>query len=170
LTPRALEFSAEAKAAWVSFYDAIEAAMALDGALENLRDVGSKAAENAARIAGVLAIVENPEATIIDGAAMASGCELALWYVDEALRLSDGYRQPVGLRNAIRLLDWVRKWLQEKGKRETSLREIMQFGPSPVRQKAEAEAALATLVDYGHLTRQGDGRGARWTLAMVTGQ
>jgi hypothetical protein len=144
--------------------------MAPDGALENLRDVGSKAAENAARIAGVLAIVENPEATTIDGEAMASGCELALWYVDEALRLSDGYRQPAGLRNAIRLLDWLRKWLQEKGKREISLRDIMQFGPSPVRQKDKAEAALAKLEEYGHVTRQGEGRGARWTLATGTAQ
>ena len=52
LTPRALDFSPDAKAAWVAFHDAIEAAMAPDGALENLRDVGSKAAENAARCAG----------------------------------------------------------------------------------------------------------------------
>jgi hypothetical protein len=166
LTPRVLEFSAEAKSAWVVFYDTIEAAMAPDGALETLRDVGSKAAENAARLAGVLAIVGNPEATTIDGEAMASGCELSAWYVDEALRLSDGYRQPTGLRNAIRLRDW----LLAKGKREISVREIMQRGPSPIRQKAEAEAALATLVDYGHLTRQGDGRGARWTLATGTAQ
>ena len=46
----------------------------------------------------------------------------------------------------------------------------MQFGPSSVRGKAEAEAALATLVDYGHLTRQGDGRGARWTLTAEAAQ
>ena len=160
LTPRALELSPEAKDAWVACHDAIEAAMAQDGALENLRDVGSKGAENAARIAGVLAIIENPEATTVEGDAMASGCELALWYVGEAQRLSDAYRQSPGLLNASRLLDW----LQAKGKRETSVREIMQYGPSPVRQKPEAEAALAMLTDYGHLTRQGDGRGARWTL------
>jgi hypothetical protein len=161
LTPRALALSADAKAAWVAFHNGIDAAMAPDGPLENLRDVGSKAAENAARLAGVLAIIENTEAATIDGLTMASGCELAAWYVDEALRLSDTYRQSPGLRNAVRLLDWLRA----KGKRETSVREIMQFGPSPVRQKSEAEAALAKLEEYGHLTRHGDGRGAKWTLA-----
>ena len=161
LTPRALALGPDAKAAWVAFHDHIEAAMAPDGALENLRDVGSKAAENAARIAGVQAIIENPEATSISGEAMSSGCELAAWYVGEALRLSDAYRGPASLRNAIRLRDW----LLTKGKREASLREVMQYDPAPIRQKAQAEAALATLVDYGHLTRQGDGRGARWTLA-----
>jgi hypothetical protein len=161
LTPRALALTADAKAAWVAFHDGTEAAMVQDGDLETLRDVGSKAAENAARLAGVLTIIENPEAATIDGVTMTSGCELAAWYVDEALRLSDAYRQSPGLRNAIRLLDWLRA----KGKRETSIREIMQFGPSPVRQKGEAEAALAKLTDYGHLARQGDGRGAKWTLA-----
>lgn len=160
LTPRVLEFSHEAKAAWIAFHDRIEAAMAPDGALENLRDVGSKAAENAARIAGVLTIIENPEAKIIAGDTMTSGCELAAWYVVEALRLSDTYRLPPSLRNAIRLLDW----LQAKRKRETSLREIMQFGPLPVRRKADAEAALAVLEGHNHLKRHGDGRGAKWTL------
>jgi len=159
LTPRVLDFSPEAKAAWVAFHDRIEAAMAPDSALENLRDVGSKAAENAARIAGVRTIIENPEATIIEAEAMACGCELTAWYVAESLRLSDTYRLPPSLRNAIRLLDW----LQAKGKRETSVREIMQFGPSSLRRKAEVETALASLEDYGHLARQGDGRGARWT-------
>jgi Protein of unknown function (DUF3987) len=166
LMPRALALSSDAKAAWVALHDHIEAAMAPDGALENLRDVGGKAAENAARIAGVLAIVENPEAAIVDGEAMTSGCELAAWYVDEALRLYDAYRQSPGLRNAIRLLDW----LQAKGKHEVSLREIMQFGPSPVRQKAEAEAALAKLEEHFHVARQGDGRGARWTLTAEAAQ
>jgi hypothetical protein len=166
LTPRALELSPEAKAAWVPFHDRIEAAMAPDGALEHLRDVGSKAAENAARIAGVLTIIENPEATIIESEAMASGCELAAWYVAEALRLSDAYRLPPRLRNAIRLLDWLRA----KGKRETSVREIMQFGPSPLRNKAEADAALTVLEEHGHVTRQGERRGARWTLSREPSQ
>jgi hypothetical protein len=166
LTPRVLDFSREAKAAWVAFHDRIEAAIVQDGALENLRDVGSKAAENAARIAGVLTIIENPKAKIIAGDTMTFGCVLAAWYVAEALRLFDTYRLPPSLRNAIRLLDWLRA----KGKRETSLREIMQFGPSPVRRKADAEAALAVLEEHNYLSRHGDGRGARWTLTAEAPQ
>jgi hypothetical protein len=165
LTPRALDFSPDAKAAWVVFHDNIEAAMAPDGALENLRDVGSKAAENAARIAGVLTIIENPEAVVIGGEAMASGCELAAWYVGEALRLAD-YRLPTKLRNAVRLLDWLRA----KGTTDITVRRIMQFGPASVRKKADAEAALGVLEDHGWLTRQGEGRHARWTLAAEAAQ
>jgi hypothetical protein len=51
LTPRAIELSTEAKDAWVAFHDQIESAMAQESALEYLRDVAGKAAENAARIA-----------------------------------------------------------------------------------------------------------------------
>jgi Protein of unknown function (DUF3987) len=160
LTPRALAVSAQAKAAWVAFHDRIEAAMAPDGALDEIRDVANKAAENAARLAGVLTVVENPDAVSISSETMAAGCELAAWYVAEALRLSGVHRQSPSLRNAIRLHEWVRS----KGKAAISLRELMQFGPSSIRGKADAEAALAKLEDHGWLVREGEGRGARWTV------
>jgi Protein of unknown function (DUF3987) len=166
LTPRMLDFSSEAKVAWIAFHDRIEAAMAPDGALEGLRDVAGKAAENAARIAGVLTIVENRDATSIGPDAMTAACELSAWYLAEALRLSGAHRQPLSLRNAIKLLDWLRG----KGKTEISLRDLMQFGPSSVRTKSEAEAAIGKLEDHGWLVKSGEGRGARWTLVSEAKQ
>jgi Protein of unknown function (DUF3987) len=79
----------------------IETAMAPEGALENLRSVDSRAAENAAGIAGVRTIIENPEATIIEGEAMTSACELAAWYVPEAPRLPKriGFRRACAMRS-----------------------------------------------------------------------
>ena len=58
--------------------------MAPDGALEHLRDVAGKAAENAARIAAVLTLVDKPDASTIEAQAMTAGCELMTWYVGEA--------------------------------------------------------------------------------------
>jgi Protein of unknown function (DUF3987) len=161
LTPRALDLSADARAAWVAFHDRIEAAMAPAGALEGLRDVSGKAAENVARLAGVLAIVENPDATIIGVAEMTNACALMSWYVAEALRLSGQHRLPATTRNAVKLLDWLRA----RSGTEISLREIMRNGPNVVRGKAEAEAALAKLDEHGWIARLGEGRGAKWTLA-----
>jgi hypothetical protein len=161
LTPRALDFSAEAKAAWIAFYNHIEKAQAPDGALECLRDVAGKAAENAARIAAVLTIVERPDASTVEAKAMKAGCELAGWYVAEALRLSGAHRQPLALRNAIKL----HEWLLAKGKTETGLREIVQFGPSAVRSKALAEAAIQQLEEHGWLVMLAtDGKAARWSV------
>ena len=166
LTPRAIELSSEAEAAWVSFYNRIESEMAQDCSLECLRDVAGKAAENAARIAAVLTIVEQPDASTIETEAMIAACELMTWYVFEALRLSGAHRQPPALRNAIKLLEW----LKAKRKTEVTRSEIMQFGPACVRQKAEADAAAAALEEHGWLIRAGDGKAAKWSVVKEAAQ
>jgi hypothetical protein len=166
LTPRAIELSAEGEVAWVSFYNRIESEMAQDCALECLRDVAGKAAENAARIAAVLTIVEQPDASTIETEAMIAACELMTWYVFEALRLSGAHRQPPALRNAIKLLEW----LKTKRKTEVTRSEIMQFGPACVRQKAEADAAAAVLEEHEWLIRSGDGKAAKWSVVKEAAQ
>jgi hypothetical protein len=166
LTPRAIELSSEAEAAWVSFYNRIESEMAQDCALECLRDVAGKAAENAARIAAVLTIIEQPDASTIETEAMIAACELMTWYVFEALRLSGAHRQPPALRNAIKLLEW----LKAKRKTEVTRSEIMQFGPTCVRQKAEADGAAAVLEEHGWLIRAGDGKAAKWSVVKEAAQ
>jgi hypothetical protein len=166
LTPRALERSTAAKAAWVAFHNRIETEMASDGAFEGLRDVASKAAENAARIAAVLTIVEKPDASAIEAEAMAAGCELMTWYLAEALRLSGAHRQSPSMRNAIKSLEW----LHTKRRATITLREVMQFGPSAVRCKAEAEAALGKLEDHGWSDKLGEGRGVKWSIVPKAGQ
>jgi Protein of unknown function (DUF3987) len=162
LTPPALDLSEGAKAAWVAFHDRIEAAMAQDAELEYLRDVAGKAAENALRIAAVLTVIESPGASIIKPEEMAAGCELMTWYVSEALRLSGMHRQPPAIRAAIKL----HEWLKAKRKTEVTRSEVMQFGPAPVRQKAEADAALATLEEHGWIVRARDSKAAKWTVVQ----
>jgi hypothetical protein len=162
LTPPALDLSEGAKAAWVAFHDRIEAAMAQDAELEYLRDVAGKAAENALRIAAVLTVIESPGASIIKPEEMAAGCELMTWYVSEALRLSGAHRQSPAIRNAIKL----HEWLKAKRKTEVTRSEVMQFGPAPVRQKAEADAALATLEEHGWIVRARDSKAAKWAVVQ----
>jgi len=167
LTPRALDLSAESEAVWGAFYNRIEKAQAADGALEGLRDVAGKAAENAARVAAVLTVVERPEAPDIQAPEMRAGCEIAGWYVAEALRLAGAHRQSPILRNAIKLLEWLRA----KGKTEITRSEIMQFGPSAVRTKSEAEAALTSLEEHGWLVPFPiDGKGLRWSVVKELNQ
>jgi hypothetical protein len=166
LTPRALEFSAEAKAAWVVFHDKIEGEMAEDRSLECLRDVAGKAAENAARIAAVLTIIEQPDARTIEVGAMNDACELMAWYVAEALRLSGQHRLPPTLQNAIKLLDW----LHAKGKTEITRSETMHFGPGVVRTKAEAEAAIGKLEEHGWLVPLPFDGKKKWTVVREAAQ
>ena len=166
LMPPAIALSDGAKAAWVAFHDRIEASMAQEADLEYLRDVAGKAAENAARIAAVLTVVESPNASIIKTKEMAAGCELMTWYLTEALRLSGAHRQPPAIRNAIKLHEWLRT----KGKTVIALRAIMQFGPSSLRGKDEAEAALGELESHGWAVKHGKGRGAKWAVTYEASQ
>jgi hypothetical protein len=150
----------------LAFHDRIEASMAQEADLEYLRDVAGKAAENAARIAAVLTVVESPNASIIKTKEMAAGCELMTWYLTEALRLSGAHRQPPAIRNAIKLHEWLRA----KGKTEIAVRAIMQFGPSSLRGKDEAEAALGELESHGWVVKHGKGRGAKWAVTYEAPQ
>ena len=145
LVPRVLTITAEAAATWTAFYNHIESQLADGGDLRVMQDFASKIAENAARIAGVLTIVNNHCATEIDAETMNLAVTLADWYVAEALRLQHMARTDPKLLQAQRLLDWL-------GKRPaaiTDFRDIMNLGPNSVRTKAEAEKSVAVLADHG---------------------
>ena len=51
-----------------------------------------------------------------------------------------------------------------------ALRAIMQFGPSSLRGKDEAEAALGELESHGWAVKHGKGRGAKWAVTYEASQ
>src|SRR5690606_19947906 len=59
LTPFVLSLEPEAKAAWVAFHNAIEGELKSGGELQDVRDLASKAADNAARLAALFQVFEN---------------------------------------------------------------------------------------------------------------
>lgn len=145
LEPMALPITEEAAADWSAFYDHIEGQCGPGSDLRPVQDFAAKSAEHAARIAGVLTIVENIHATEIGIEAMRSALVLADWYVNEAVRLQQAARTDSKLMAAQQLLDWMRG----RGEEVFSFREIIQFGPSATRTKIAAEQALTTLTAHG---------------------
>lgn len=145
LEPRALPMSAEATAVWIKFFDHVEQQCGPEGELRAIGDFAAKSAEHAARLAGVLSVVQNLQATEIDLAAMQSAVMVADWYIHEAIRLHQAGRTDASLVKAKRLLDW----LQDRDESEIPFREILQFGPKATRTKKEAEAALRVLEQHG---------------------
>jgi hypothetical protein len=142
--PRLLGLSASARALWIRFYDKVESEQGPKGSLVDLQEIANKAPEQAARIAGVLAIVANPAASEIDDWAMKNGVALAAWYLDEAARLAGAIDAGPGLRNAQAMLDWLRS----EGRAIISVREAQRFGPGRLRQKSLIEAAFKVLVEH----------------------
>lgn len=155
LTPRELPLSAEAKAEWVTYFDAIERQQGERGALEPVRGFASKAAEHAARLAGVLALVADPDAREIGLTAVRSGILLMDYYLTEALRVQDGGIADPELRQAQRLLDWLHGLKGEGGQpeRHIHLAKVYQFGPSGIRDAKTARHLLGILVKHRWLTK-----------------
>ena len=145
LEPRALPIAPEAATIWRDFHDHVETQCSADGPLALLRDFAAKAAEHAARIAGVLTIVEDLQAREIRAGAMRNALALADWYVNEAVRLQQaGGRCDPRLRRAALLLEWIKS--QPGGK--ATISRILTHGPNALRTKAGAEEALAILLDH----------------------
>jgi Protein of unknown function (DUF3987) len=144
LAPRVLSISPEAKAIWIEFYNHVEAQCGKVGELADIGDFAAKAAEHAARIAGVLTLVDNLMAKEIGLEAMKNAIALADWYVGEACRLQQAGRRDARLVRANVLLDW----LKLRPQRKASISMILQTGPSATRTKAAADEALKILLDH----------------------
>lgn len=152
LEPRLLTITDDAAALWRAFYNHIERQLGRGKDLRPVQDFAAKIAEHAARIAGVLTIVDDFRATTIGVEAMRSALTLADWYMNEAVRLQQGARTDPKLLKAQQMLDWLR----ERGKDVIPFREIIQYGPSPLRTKDAADAAVTVLMDHGWITDASD--------------
>jgi hypothetical protein len=139
-----LDLSPEAREVWVIFHDAVEKSMRPDGPLATLRDVAGKAAEQAARIAGVLQSVADASATAIEAEVMVRACELADWYLSEAARLASEALVPRAIRDAQCLLDWLHGRAYENVTAAT----MQKSGPGQLRRKARLDPALDVLEEH----------------------
>jgi hypothetical protein len=106
LDPPAMTLSADARALWVQFHDAVERDLAPGGELHTVRAFGGKMAEHAGRLAAVLSVYADPATMEVNGETMAFGIELAQHYASELLRLQGGAAVAPDLKLAARLLAW----------------------------------------------------------------
>ena len=140
----------EATAVWREFADHVEGL--IPNQFRRIRGLANKLPEHATRLAGVLAIMDDPDQTEIDAPTLERGIALAEFYAGEALRLARG----VVTDPALFAAEEVRQWIADKWPKETiQLRDIYRNGPAEVRTKADAVAAIRHLVSHGHLVPDG---------------
>jgi hypothetical protein len=148
LKPRCLTMAAAARAAWTAFSDHTERALAPGTAYDPIRAFGNKLPEHAARLAGILALVDDPEVREISGEMLALGIALAQHYAAEALRLSEAGRLDPDLRLAQRVLAWLAgEWQGAL----ISLPDIYRLGPPAVRDAKSAHRIVTILEGHGWL-------------------
>jgi putative DNA primase/helicase len=152
----AIAFSAEAKARWIAEYNAIEHSMGRGGEFEDLKDVASKAAENAARLATCFHVFEYgdiAEFFAIGEEDMAAAWEIEKWHLCEAKRFFAGMTVSEELRNAARLDAWLIATCRKEGVAELPLIDTLHHGPNPTRTKKPRDLALRELIQRERVRR-----------------
>lgn len=96
LTPAMLTLAPDAKAAWVAFHDAIESELSTVRELYDVRDVASKTADNAARLAALFHTFTGSIGPI-DLDAMESAARVTAWHLTEAKRFLGELAMPAEL-------------------------------------------------------------------------
>jgi hypothetical protein len=153
LTPRFLPLSSIARKLWIGFHDHVEDRLVVGGELEPVRGFANKLPEHAARIAAVLTLVRDLEASKVEKAEMEAGIEIAQHHAVEAKRLHGMSHVSAEIHNAQLLLGW----LESRPDPIVSLPDIYQFGPNPIRDKKSAKRMVEILADHGWLIKEPHG-------------
>ncbi len=162
LDPLALTLDADASRVFTGFQDHIEGMLGDGGELRPIKAFGSKLAEQAARTAGVLTLISNPNSQSIDAETMTRAARIAEHYCSEALRLLAG----AAVSDQIRRAEKVLVWLQTRGQATFRLSDIYQRGPSEVREAAEARKIVGILIDHGWLV-PADAKAKEWRIVQA---
>lgn len=163
LQPRALCLSPDARALLVAFADTIEQEQRTGASLAHVTGFASKAAEQAVRIAAVLALWGDLMTPTITVQAMAWGIALAQFYLSEAVRLADTALVSAETAQAEGLRLWILDRWQEQARRmdrdpaTITPKDAMQYGPNALREAKTARKLMATLADSGWLAALPEG-------------
>ncbi|MXS81520.1 YfjI family protein [Nitrosomonas oligotropha] len=142
LTPMMLTLTPEAKSAWINFHDGIEVQLFSGGVLFDVRDVASKIADNATRLAALFHVFEGVSGAIsVDAFERASA--IVAWHLHESRRFFGELALPAELTDAVRLNDWLIQHCKREHTHYVTKRHAQQYGT--IRDTARFNAAIAEL-------------------------
>ena len=152
LAPRTLRLAGKARQLLIAFMDHVELRLGPKGQLAPIRAFANKVPEHAARLGGVLALVEQLDADEVSSHHLEAGILLAEHYAAEARRLHEAGQPDPELDLAQRVLAWLAgEW---PGRPLISMPDLYTFGPNPVRDKRIASRIIDILEDHGWLVRE----------------
>lgn len=145
LEPRVLTLTPEAKRAWIAIHDAIEADQQDAAAFAGIRAWASKAPSQTLRMAGVLALIDDPNIGTISRDVIERAATITQHHLTEAVRIVGTASIPIAVRHAEALRDWCSR------EQVTYLhsRAALQFGPNCIRTSGAFDAAIEVLERTG---------------------
>jgi len=151
LQPRVLTLMPDAMAYWVDVKNTIEQAML--GAYVGIHAWASKGGSQVARMAGVLTLVENPDAGVIQRKAIEQATVLITYYLDEAARIVGMASTPTPIKHA----ELLRAWCWETGRTLLYSRDALRNGPSAIRTNDAFTTAVSQLENTSWAARMEGG-------------
>jgi putative DNA primase/helicase len=156
LTPALLSLAPDAKAAWVGYHDAIESELASGGELYDVRDVASKSADNAARLAALFQQFEHGMGGAVALDSFERASRITAWHLSEARRFFGELALPAELADAARLDTWLIEYCQRERTHLVPTREAQRLGP--IRDKEKLTTALRELEELDRVNVAQEGR------------
>ena len=145
LEPRALTLTPEAKRVWVAVHDAIESDQRDAGTFSSVRAWASKSPAQTLRIAGVLTLIDDPDAGAIQAETIERASALTHHHLKEAVRIIGTASVPADIRRAEALRDWCHRdriiYLHSRA--------ALQYGPNSIRTSATFDNAIEILERTG---------------------
>lgn len=154
LKPRLLKLSPQARVVLTQFADEVEAEAGPGRALSHITGTAAKAAEQVARIAGVLTLWSDLSAETVEMATMIDAVQAARFYLSEASRLSSACTISAEIADAEKLRLWL---LKDWAEADIAKSEILQRGPACCRESGKADHAAALLERHGWLIPLAEG-------------
>ncbi len=149
LQPRHLTLTPEAKRVWIAIHNAIEGDQRDGGEYACIRAWASKSASQTLRIAGVLTLIEDPDAGVIQSDAIDRAAVLTQYYLREAARIVGTASVPPDIRHA----EALRAWCHRDQIKYLHSGAALQCGPTCIRDAATFNTAIGVLERYGWALR-----------------
>lgn len=144
-----------AKDSWIVFHNEVES-MLIDGqTLSDIRDVGSKAADNVARLACLFQIFESGVTTVGE-VAMQNAIRIVSWHLKEARRFLLHIEQAEEIVDAERLKHWLANYCRTNRETTVDKNFVLKFGP--LRSSSRLSPAITELEDQGFVSEMKHGR------------
>jgi putative DNA primase/helicase len=156
LSPPVLPLSPSAHRAWAEFHDAIEVELKDGGELRLVRDVASKTADNAARLACLFHLFAHGPSGEITQDHFSRAASIVAWHLSESRRFFGEVAMPVDLADAARLDRWLLDYARREQAASLPTREAQRLGP--VRHKTRLADALVALEELGRARVTQEGR------------
>jgi putative DNA primase/helicase len=147
LVPPMMPLDVDSKAAWITYHDAIEAELANGGELYDVRDVASKSADNAVRLAALFQFFEHGMGGAVGLDCFESASRIAAWHLHESRRFFCELALPLELANAARLDSWLIDYCHREHTHLVPISKLQQFGPHDLRSKAAIDSTLPALAE-----------------------